>query len=50
MNATSTRDIATPALQLTNSSDNDKSAYWLLTLVLMIYGAFAVAGYLLAGI
>ena len=54
MNAPSTRDIAIPASQLTNGSQPEKSAYWLLTVVLVIYGAFAVAGSagtsLLAGI
>jgi|tagenome__1003787_1003787.scaffolds.fasta_scaffold14822526_1 hypothetical protein len=54
MNVTSTRDTAIPASQPTNRSENETSAYWLLTVVLVVYGAFAVAGSagtnLLAGI
>ena len=45
MNATSTRDMALPASQLPDSCHSEKSAYWLLTVVVVIYGAFAVAGF-----
>jgi hypothetical protein len=44
MNATSIRNVTIPASQLATSRPNDKSGYWLLTLVLVIYGASAAAG------